>query len=73
MVKKRASIQPPIPFYWPRADPLALASFDLRSKICVMNCGPSTDDPRSDRERLFLCDECLTPSGEPAPFPTADL
>ena len=43
---------------WPRADPAALAAFDPRSKHCVMNCGPATDDPRTAAERKLLCDEC---------------
>lgn len=56
----------PAPITWTRADPVQLASFDPRTKICVMNCGPSTLDPRSDAERLLLCDDCLT---RPAPTP----
>ena len=48
------------PINWPRADPQALASFDPRTKVCTMNCGPSRDDPRSDAERLLLCTDCLT-------------
>ncbi|HFZ2546479.1 TPA: hypothetical protein ACIJ26_005401 [Pseudomonas aeruginosa] len=43
---------------WPRADPAALAKFDPASKVCNMNCGPATGDPRSRAERLFLCDDC---------------
>lgn len=50
---------PLTPLEWPRADPAALAAFDPASKVCTMNCGPHRDDRRSDRERLFLCDECL--------------
>lgn len=44
---------------WPRADPDELAKFDPDSKVCVMNCGPSSDDPRSAAERIFLCDDCM--------------
>lgn len=50
------------PLEWPRADSAALACFDPSSKICTMNCGPSTLDPRSEVERRFLCDDCLTNS-----------
>jgi len=46
------------PLVFTRADPEALASFDPRSKICSMNCGPHRDDPRTREERLLLCDEC---------------
>lgn len=47
---------------WPRADPGALAEFDPATKICVMNCGPHISDPRTNKERKFLCDDCY-PSG----------
>lgn len=43
---------------WPRADPVALAAFDPASKTCTMNCGPHGLDPRSRKERKFLCDDC---------------
>lgn len=43
-----------------RADPVALAAFDPRTKACTMNCGPSFDDPRSPEERRFLCPDCET-------------
>ena len=43
---------------WPRADPEALAAFDPDSKVCVMNCGPASGDPRSAAERKLLCDDC---------------
>lgn len=43
---------------WPRADPAELERFDPDSKVCVMNCGPHKDDPRSAAERKFLCDDC---------------
>lgn len=41
-----------------RADPAALAQFDIRTKVCVMNCGPHRDDPRDVKERRFLCNDC---------------
>ena len=47
------------PINWPRADPVALASFDPRTKTCSMNCGPHALDPRTKAERMFLCDECF--------------
>lgn len=43
-----------------RADPAALAAFDSRTKACTMNCGPRFDDPRSPKERRFLCPDCET-------------
>ena len=43
---------------WRRADPVDLETFDEREKRCVMNCGPARGDPRSDKERKFLCDDC---------------
>lgn len=43
---------------WPRADPAALEKFDPATKICQMNCGPHAYDPRSRKERLFLCSDC---------------
>ena len=46
------------PYEWTRADPAALARFDQRTKVCSMNCGPSTYDPRSANERALLCDDC---------------
>lgn len=56
---KKPKPLPSIPIVFPRADPRELERFDIRSKICVMNCGPHTDDPRGDAERLLLCEECL--------------
>lgn len=41
-----------------RADPVALAAFDPATKPCLMNCGPTRDDPRSWIERRFLCTDC---------------
>lgn len=43
---------------WPRADPVELAAFDPTTKTCTMNCGPASDDPRSSKERKFLCKDC---------------
>lgn len=51
---------------WPRADPAALATFDPRTKVCSMNCGPSTHDPRSATERKLLCDDCYPANPPPA-------
>lgn len=48
------------PFDWPRADPAELAKFDPATKTCLMNCGQHRDDPRSEKERLFLCGDCQT-------------
>lgn len=44
---------------WNRADPNDLDKFDVRTKICTMNCGPHKDDPRSEKERRFLCGDCI--------------
>lgn len=46
------------PIEWPRADPAALDKFDPATKTCTMNCGPHAHDPRSRKERLFLCSDC---------------
>ncbi|MEG0068145.1 MAG: hypothetical protein RR740_26510, partial [Pseudomonas sp.] len=35
------------------------------TKICVMNCGPHAADPRTEKERKLLCDECAQ-DGPPA-------
>lgn len=43
---------------FPRADPGALAMFDPNTRLCQMNCGPHTHDPRTDKERKFLCSDC---------------
>lgn len=57
---------------WRRADPAALATFDPRTKVCSMNCGPHSLDPRTSAERLFLCDECWpAPQAAPAVKPPA--
>ena len=55
---RRAVPPPPLPLTFPRADPVALKAFDPRTKICVTNCGPHNLDPRDDKERKFLCDDC---------------
>jgi hypothetical protein len=47
------------PIEFPRADPKALVTFDEATKVCTMNCGPCSGDPRTDKERRFLCDDCL--------------
>ena len=57
MKKREPKAYKPIEFK--RADPDKLATFDQKTKVCTMNCGPHRDDPRDDRERKFLCDECL--------------
>lgn len=46
--------------FWPRAKPSELAAFDVATKTCTHNCGPSSADPRSDDERKLLCDLCDT-------------
>lgn len=51
-------LAPAAPITFPRADPAELARFDPSTKLCIMNCGPSTNDPRSRAERKFLCGEC---------------
>ena len=63
MKKQKVTIAPQ-PIVFPRADPEALAAFDPRTKVCQMNCGPHRDDPRSPKERLFLCGDCwdVTPN-----------
>lgn len=55
---KRAQPAPEPPMVWERADPAALAQFDPATKTCDMNCSPHGLDPRSRKERLFLCDLC---------------
>lgn len=49
----------PTPIIFPRADPAALATFDPSTKVCTMGCGPHSLDPRSDKERKFLCEDCV--------------
>lgn len=46
------------PIQWPRACPVALAAFDPSTKHCDHDCGRHKDDPRTDKERLYLCDLC---------------
>lgn len=58
---KPAPSVPSAPIDWLRADPAELATFDPASKVCTMNCGPASGDPRDPRgraERLLLCDDC---------------
>ena len=57
MARKEVAIERPIE--WPRAAPGALEGFDPRTKVCTMNCGPHREDPRSDAERKYLCDDCM--------------
>lgn len=47
------------PIKFKRADPAALAGFDPITRICTMNCGPHRQDPRTSKERKFLCDDCM--------------
>jgi hypothetical protein len=42
-----------------RANPVKLREFDISKKTCWMNCGSHRDDPRSEKERRFLCEDCL--------------
>lgn len=44
---------------WPRANPDELKLFDEATKECTMNCGPHVNDPRTARERKFLCEDCI--------------
>ncbi len=44
---------------WPRANPDELKMFDEATKECTMNCGPHVNDPRTERERKFLCEDCV--------------
>lgn len=50
---------------WPRASREELANFDQKTKVCVMNCGPASGDPRSEAERMFLCGDCEKPQCAP--------
>ena len=76
---KRSNKTPPpplAPLMWTRADPATLASFDPRTKVCSMNCGPHADHPRSHAERAFLCPECHTvevPNDAVSPQSTEDF
>lgn len=60
MATKKLKVFPvvPKPIHWLRADPVALKNFDPSTKYCTMNCGPHRDDPRSAKERKFLCGDC---------------
>lgn len=44
---------------FPRANRAELNLFDETTKECTMNCGPHSADPRSAKERKFLCDDCV--------------
>lgn len=57
-MKRKQPITAAVPIVFTRADPAALARFDPRTKVCSMNCGPHALDPRTDKERKFLCPEC---------------
>lgn len=57
-----------------RADPEKLALFDPCTKECTMQCGLSSNDPRSKKEVMFLCDECAVVASPPAsPFALAKI
>lgn len=55
-IKSAPVLEQPLTFT--RADPAELARFDPATKICVMNCGPHRDDPRTPAERKLLCGDC---------------
>lgn len=59
-MKNKNAIQPTQEIKFQRADPVALALFDPSTKRCTMNCGPHAQDPRTSKERAFLCDDCVT-------------
>ena len=64
---KKREVAKADPIEWPRANPAELEKFDPLTKVCTMNCGPRRADPRTDKERKFLCGDCLTrevPNGE---------
>lgn len=54
-----ASTDSVAPITFPRANPDELEGFDISTKQCMMNCGPHPEDPRSEKERRFLCTDCL--------------
>jgi hypothetical protein len=60
MKKNRTKAQTIQTIEFQRADPEALARFDQNTKRCTMNCGPHMQDPRTRKERMFLCDDCET-------------
>lgn len=62
-MRKKLAAPPLETIEFQRADPKALANFDPSTKCCDMNCGPHAQDPRSDAERKFLCDDCITLEG----------
>lgn len=59
-MKKRKSAIEITRLVFTRADTQELAAFDESTKVCIMNCGPHMHDPRSAKERKFLCGDCLT-------------
>ena len=59
---KRQPKPEPRPIVFPRSDPAELARFDPSTAVCTMNCGRHTDDPRSEAERRFQCDDCIKPA-----------
>lgn len=62
---------PASPIEFRRTDPDELAKFDPSTKICTMNCGQRSDDPRSPAECKMLCDDCQKVSPKP-PAPARD-
>lgn len=64
-MKNKQTVQPVKGIVFKRADSEALATFDPDTKRCVMNCGPHAQDPRSNKERQFFCDECITIPAKP--------
>lgn len=63
MAKKESKIRDAIvvakTIEFQRADPEELAKFDPTTKVCTMNCGPHVLDPRTTKERKFLCADCM--------------
>lgn len=51
---------PPV---WQRTPAADMAGFDPASKVCTMNCGRHIDDPRSEAEFKFQCDDCAKAPG----------
>ena len=59
---KRQPKPEPRPIVFPRSDPAELARFDPSTAVCTMNCGRHCDDPRTEAERRFQCDDCIKPA-----------
>ncbi|MDA8260220.1 MAG: hypothetical protein M0Z99_32080 [Betaproteobacteria bacterium] len=57
--KPAASTDSVAPITFPRANPDELEGFYISTKQCTMNCGRHSEDPRSEKERRFLCTDCL--------------